>query len=192
MAKKLKAKPKSPDDIHAERIAARSRSFEAVGIHPDAAALANFDDVDANHAEREREDGARRKDAFLALRDGMAVGAYDAARRLEEDIALRFGEADRGHAGERVDCGAGSYGTTDAQIDAGLRVDAVLSRIGQRDEWLLTELIRPTVRRPNWRSTVAYVTGETNPVAQGAVVRFACVNLADAYSTLERKGRLAA
>jgi hypothetical protein len=186
-----KAKPKSPDQIMLEKIAARARSFEAVGLHPEAAALPAFADVDANHAERERADGARRVDAFLALRDKMQPGSYDAARRLEADIALRYGE-DKGERPERVDGGSSSFGCTDAQIDAGKRVDAVLARIGGRDAWLLVDLIRPTVNRGDWRAVVAYVTGESNPVAQGAVVRQACANLSAAYAGMEGKGRLAA
>jgi hypothetical protein len=187
-----KAKPKSPEQIALERVAKRARDLEAVGIHASAAALERQADIDVAHAEREREDGARRVDVFLALRDGMATGAYDAARRLEADIATRHGEADKGRSSERVDCSSNGFGSTDAMVQAGRDVDAVMARIGPRDGWLLKELIRPTVDRGHWRATVAYITGEENPVAQGAAVRSACDNLSAAYRLIDGRNRIAA
>lgn len=236
MSKRTKAKPpKSPEDIAEERRKSRERDFEAVNLPAGSACLSTFADVQVAHAQKDKIDSARRMDAFLALQDGMQTGAYDAARRLEADIAARHAEGDK-QAGERVDCGSGIAGITDRQVLAGSMVDAVLARVGPRDAWLLVELIRPTrtvirdasrrvaeteerryiatlgamagerragieaaadleakqLRGGSWRDVVAYVTGEDNPVAQGAAVRSACANLAAAYKLVDEQIRLAA
>jgi hypothetical protein len=211
MARKKPGKPKSPEEIAAERIAKRARDFDAVNIQPEAAALEAQDDIAVTHAERTKVDGARRMDAFEALKPEMAKknpGAYDAARRLERDMAIRMDEADRGQRMERVDCDAFRE-ALQRRIEAGERVDAVLAGVGERDAWLLQELIRPTlirrdiITRPDqgppitvslkgWRAIVAYVTGEDNPVAQAAAVRSACANLAASYRALDEKQRIAA
>jgi hypothetical protein len=192
VARKKTSKPKSPEDIAAERIARRERDFDAVNLQPEAARLVAYQDVTVAHAERAKVDGARRVDAFLALRDGMQPGAYDAARRLEKDMAIRAQENDKGRAMQRVD-NDGGRDVMDTVIQAGRRVDAVFARIGERDQWLLTELIQPAVERSGgWRGIVAHVTGEENPVAQGAAVRAACANLFHAYKALEQKQPLAA
>ncbi len=79
---------------------------------------------------------------------------------------------------------------TDAMIMAGVRVDAALAMIGDRDAFLLVELIAPSpatqLQAVTWRDVVAYVTGETHTHAQGAVVRMACANLAAAYNKILR------
>ena len=110
----------------------------------------------------------------------MTPGAYDAARRLEADMRQQRGEADRGRSVVRG--GEGPTDVTDARLAAGDRVRIALSRIGDRDALLLTELIYPSIPRETWRETASYVTGETNEVAQAAAVRSACANLACAYA----------
>jgi hypothetical protein len=74
-----------------------------------------------------------------------AKGAYDAARRLERDIITARGEHDQGRHLERVDNDqAGDR--TDAMVEASRRVDKILGRIGERDAYLLSELISPSVQ----------------------------------------------
>lgn len=191
MTKKRKPQ-KTAEQREAERVAKRARDLAAVNIPAELAALPSGDDIDVNHAERDRIDGARRVDAFLALRDGMATGSYDAARRLEKDVATRYAERGGGPMLERVDAGDRPLGPLDLMVDAGKRVDAILSRVGGRDAWLLIELIRPSLDRGGWRKTVAYITGEENPVAQAAAVRSACANLAAAYGQWDKGERRAA
>jgi hypothetical protein len=178
---KRKSKPKSPAEILAERSARRARDFEAVGLQPEAAGLPSSRQVEVRRAGRANALVARRLDAFDALRDGMDPGAYDAARRLEEDMRMRRGEVEKGRSLIRVDGRGDAPALLDRQLAAGRRVDAVLGRVGARDAWLLSELIYPPVERESWRETVRQVAGETHPHGQAAAVRAACANLAAAY-----------
>lgn len=190
MARKPKPR-KSAEERDAERLLARARDLDAVNVPPEAAALPSGADIEVTRSGQKREgqkaagDSARRLDAFSALKDGMAVGAYDAARRLEADILARLGIYDRSGAVQRVDKSAGL--TTDAMRAAGIMVDRVLGRLSARDGNLLHELIAPPFCRGSWRDHVRYITGEINAVAQGAVVRAVCVNLRDAYAEIEQR-----
>ncbi len=204
-------KPKTPEQIAAERLATRARNFEAVGLQPEAAGLAASDNIEII---REGEDHgskkaghnvAKRIDAFDALKDGMVPGAYSAARKLEEDIAKSRGEFDRGRSMFRVDEDK-IKDPIDKMATAVAEVKRALSFVGARDAWLLMELIRPTLACAEsgfhfsaptaedvaaggkqrealfgWRAIVAHITAETHTHAQGAVVRSACANLVTAY-----------
>lgn len=185
MSRRTKVKPKSPADIAAERLARRARDFAAVNLPPEAAALAAHNDVEVVHAERDKVDGARRVDAFHALRDGMQPGAYDAARRLEEDMHKRLGHSGEGASMERVDSGYNTPAHIIAMIFAGKVVDLIKARLPDRDVWLLSELIMPTMDRAGWRGVVAYITGEENPPVQGYIVRAACALLCEAYKEVD-------
>lgn len=189
MPRKARAKPKSPEQIAAEKrarlLAGRSADFAAVNLPSDGATLMQNTSVHVRRAGQRNLDTARRIDAFEALREGMPPGAYDAARRLERDITISRGEHDHGRPGERVqEDNETSKGRIDRMIDASKRVRKVLEKLSQRDQWLLTELITPTPGREQWRRAVAAITGERTPHGQAAAVRAACVNLRDAY---ERK-----
>jgi hypothetical protein len=198
MARRARAKPKSPDQILAERNQRRVPGFEAVSLQPEMAQLPRNLDIEVTRAgdkregRRVQEDSARRLDAFLALRDGMRPGAYDAARRMERDIMTRRGEGDRGKPTERVDGDEALKDHTDQMVDAGRRLDKLKDKLSDREWWLLHELIAPSIERDGWREIVAHITGEDQPNAQGAVVRSACANLAEAYDKLDRVVRKAA
>lgn len=183
-----KRKPKTPEQIAAERqakaLAQRVRDFEAVGLQPTSAALQANENVVVTREGAKTLETARRADAFDALRDGMMPGAYDAARRLERDMRIRRGEQDKGRPMGRVD-NERPLDRTDAAVQAGQRVDKVLGNIGERDAWLLSELIYPHFER-TWREVVYHITGETHAHAQGAAVRCACANLRYAYEAMER------
>lgn len=184
MSRKRKLKPKSPGEILAGRLARRARDFAAVGLSPSAAGLSANDAIEVWREDVRHVQGARRLDAFEALRDSLGPGAYDAARRLERDLSIRAGEHDRGRSMLRVDCDAGRD-RSDEMLAAGERVAAVLGRIGRRDGLLLTELIRPSpsvqLTCQGWRAVVAHITGEINDRGQAAIVRNVCANLAEAY-----------
>lgn len=188
MARKSKPKPKTPDQIQAEKLKARKRDFEAVNLPADAAELPNHQGVvitragEARDSQKVEDDTARRADAFDVLRKGFVTGGYDAVRRLERAMLRQHGEGDKGRNLERVDGSPGSeIHTILAKVDAGTEVAWVLRHTGDRDALLLGELLRPKTHRPTWRDHVAYVTGETHEHAQGAAVRAAVANLVPAY-----------
>lgn len=191
---KGRSRPKSAAELEALRIVKRAQDLEAVGLAPDAAVLETQADIEITRTAEKRdgrtvqENSARRLDAFEALKATMAPGCYDAARRLERDLLIRAGQADRGQPMMRVDGGPDpDHARALRMIAAGDRVDAVLGRLSERDVWLLTELIVGCPERREWRGSVAHITGEVNPNAQGAAVRAACVNLRDGYAAVERR-----
>lgn len=190
MAKRSKPKPQA--NREALRLAKRAQDLEAVNLPTDLAILTSGSDIEVTRQGDKRDgrkvdsDQARRLDAFAALKEGMAPGAYDAARRFERDVSVRRGENDRGRVLERVDS-SGQTDRIDAMIAAAERIEAVIDRLPPRDWWLLMELIAPRIERPSWRDTVGYITGEQTPHGQAAAVRSCCVNLRDAYAAIERK-----
>lgn len=194
---------KTPEQLDADRVVQRAQDLAAVGMQGEAAELANQADVEITRAGQKREgqkvsaDSARRLDAFAALKESMRrepyVGCFDAARRFERDLMLRRREGDAARSAERVDCdGQDAPLWFIRVVEAGIRIDAIKAALPRRDWWLLVELITPSQERPTWRSSVAYVTGEENYNAQGAAVRAACVNLRDAYETLDVGSKKAA
>lgn len=187
MSRRIK-KPKTPEAIAAEKAARqavqRAQDFGAVGLQPDASSLAANTNIEVNRQGQKTVLAARRQDAFDALRDGMAPGAYDAARKLEQDMRTRRGEQDRGRALSRVDYDRPGD-RTDAAVAAAVRIGAVLEKTGDRDAWLLVELIAPPMPDETWRATVYRITGEHNVYAQAAAVRSACANLRAAYEIVE-------
>jgi hypothetical protein len=131
-------------------------------------------------------------------------GQLKAVRRLEADIAEQMGQSWR--PGQRVTVDSCQFppgqNVSQMQIDAGERVNAMSRRIGPRCWWLLHSLIvRVDIGYPakregetreeqaaratqfDWRRVVSYCTGETNEQAQGARVRAAADNLAEAYGS---------
>jgi hypothetical protein len=179
-----RTKPKTPEQIAADKASARALAFAEVGMQAAASTLKANADIQAEAKTREHTARARRMDAFEHLKEGMGKGHYDAARRLERDITISRGEHDRGRSLDRVDNDKATD-RTDAMIAASKRVEHALARIGERDGWLLTQLIAPAIHvalsATTWRDVVSYITGEENPHAQAAVVRAACANLAAVY-----------
>lgn len=190
MAKR--AKPKSPEEILAEAAARRRQAFEAVNLSPEAADLLAHAEVqitragDRREGQTVKEDSARRLDAFSALKDGMAKGCYDAARKYERQLLIRRGEGDRGRPMERLDGKEPSRDRTDSMIEAAEWIEAVNAKLPPRDWWLLMELICPSRDLGGWRETVAYITGETHANSQGTAVRCMTVNLRDAIEAVEK------
>lgn len=192
-SRKTRIKPKSPEQIMLERMEKRALDLAAVNMPVSAAALDQHEDVEVTRAGARRDgktvkhDVARRMDAFQSLREGMAPGAFDAARRLERDVLTSMGQSDHGRHSDRVDCDPSAVNRTDLMIQAADRVSKVLKRVSARDGWLLREIIYPQREYRSWREIVAYITGETHTHAQGAAVRAACVNLRDAYDVRPRQ-----
>lgn len=211
MARRQRQKPSDPE---AARLARRVRALTDVGLQPEAAYLVAHSEVEVTRVAEERAGSngkkvshtvARRMDAFEALKEGMVHGAYDAARRYERDVIDGLCLGNRGRSMMRVDCDKrdGEYRFLEAADNA----EFVRGRLSPLDAFLLTELVVPSreydgwcpsfedgdgkIQRGapwyGWRAIVAYVTGELNKDAQGAVVRHACANLRDAYQDMERR-----
>jgi hypothetical protein len=197
MSRKRKAEPKTPEEIAADRQRKRELDFDAAGLQSTAAHLDRNADVEVTRSGGDREgrkvleDSARRLDAFASLKVGMTPGAYDAARRLERDMLTRAGLTDRGRSLIRVDQ-QGTKDHTDRAIDAARRVEGVAAKLSLRDWWLLSTLVNQEARFASWRDAVQHITGEDNANAQGAAVRAACGNLAEAYEKLDRVAKKAA
>lgn len=118
--------------------------------------------------------------------------SHHAVTRLSEAIAVNRGE-DGGDRGGVSGTGSREL-VNDRMMEAGRLVAAVMFRVGAADRALLMELIVPVIvsSAPNaWRITVARQTGEKDERAQGAVVRAAARNLAEAWSELDRMPRQA-
>lgn len=182
-----------PTDPEAVRLAKRSQALAAVGMQPEAAGLPQHDAVETTRMGEERETGnkkaghdvAKRVDAFLALRDGMEVGCYDACRRFEREVLESLKQADRGPRTERVDCDDGR----DKEfrfIASAVSVAKVRQRLAERDFWLLSELVSPSIEGETWRQTVGRITGEENWNVQGGIIRHVSVSLREAYDALDR------
>jgi hypothetical protein len=119
----------------------------------------------------------------------MDKGAYNAARRLERDIATSLDQHDRGRSLMRVD-NDNRGDRTDKIIEASRLIEGLKKLISEREWWLLYLLVQtPANQFQTWREVVYYVTGETDPNSQGAAVRLACGNLADAYDAFDRTQR---
>lgn len=166
----------------------RERDFRAVGLPNDASGLASNATVQVRRNGQRQTLSARRLDVFDMLRKELIIGAFDAVRRLETDLAIERGEHDRGRPDERVD-GYRPGDRTDDMLAAKARVIATRAAIGALDGALIIALLEAPLDR-DWRETVLKVTGERNPVAQATAVRMACANLALAYRL--RMGRRAA
>lgn len=192
MPRKKRQTPATPEQIAANAarsrrrlLAARDKEFAEVDL--DGSRLLQHANVNVRR-ERGNVRIIQRIDAFEALREGMPVGAYDAARRLERDITIRRGEHDHGRPGERVQ--GDEYAAlcrNDQIIAAAERVERVMKHLSPRDQSLLTELIVPVPGRDTWRAAVEHITGETAPHGQAAAVRAACVNLRDAYNVRHKR-----
>lgn len=185
MSRPKRKPPKSPDQIAAEKLEQRRKDFEAVNL-PDIAALQTADNVEVTRESQKHVLTARRADVFDLLKAGMAPGAYDAARRLEGDMRIRAGETERGNPMPKVDALPADIARALRMAAAGERVDRILKALPIRDGLILRCLIEPT-RDATWHASIERLTGETHVHAHAAVVRGVCLNLRDAYASMERR-----
>ena len=92
----------------------------------------------------------------------------------------------------RVDRSRQPEGFTVARQRAGERIDEVLVLAGPLTAGVIRALCEPDMalgQPADWRIVIATHAGERLPDAQGAILRFACENLAGAYAALDRRGR---
>ncbi len=197
MARKRKAaRPADPMAIARRRAAERlaERDPATWGVNEAALALATNAAVTARQSPPGRAPRVRRQDVFdrLLARGGLAQGALDAVRRLQDDIAvLHRTLAGGGDLSPRVDRSPDPQNFTDARRRAGERIEAALALAGPASARLLAALCESDMvlgRAADWRAVVARQTAERLPDAQGAVPRAACENLAGAYAMIDRKG----
>ena len=217
MARKRR-KQMTPQEIALQLAERRAADREAdrrleYGVNDEALALPANDEV---RVIRDKRKGgvqtAHRDDVFDRLL--RADGQMRAIRRLEQDIAEQHGEAHR--EGQRVHVDTSQYppgqNVNEAAIKAGRRVAAVKAKLGARCWMLLHDLLRRSevgfpandgltegeahrqrVERKDsnpfdWRRVVLHLTGEENEQAQGARIRAACTDLADAYADIDHAG----
>jgi hypothetical protein len=124
------------------------------------------------------------------LRQGSP--GLNAVNRLEEMIAASEGIRDgREDIGVRTGFGSREL-VNGAMLAASDNIAQVLALISKRDRDLLLRLIYQagirTSGTPTWNLIVWMVTGENNKNAQGAVVRMAAENLAEAFYWLDSTG----
>lgn len=141
--------------------------------------------------------------------DAFSQAHHNAARRLQDDIAILYGT----QGGNASTCAGGStpdplqaWLTEDFSIrrvlaavrlngrppspEGAQRVQGVLNLLDRWAARLLLALCIPEIvegRRVNWRDTVKRLTGERDAVAQGKLVRRACNALAGAYATIDNE-----
>lgn len=203
MSRKRKTtRPSDPVDIALRRAAEREKARVITqdparwGLNASALALKANEDVDARFNAGGGMVRARRQDVFDLFRGRgrLSLGAHDAVRRLQDDIAILHrtvsGASDYS---PRVDRTRSAASFTDTRHRAGLRIEAVLALAGPASARLLGALCEADVvlgRPGDWRVLVARETGETLADAQGAILRAACENLAGAYALIDR-GRAA-
>ncbi len=198
-SKRKSSRPTDPFEIARRRAEERERERrpENWGVDPQALNLPANAAVSLQADPRGRVRQARRQDVFdlFRARGSLDPASFEAVRRLQEAIAVLH----RTHASAidyspRVDRSRspGSFG--EARHRAGERIERVLSLTGPANARLLAALVEPDVvmgRAADWRTTVVRETGERLPDAQGARVRAACDNLAEAYAQLDRGRRRA-
>ena len=204
--RRRRTQPSAPRTIAAATLAPTLRNRDAEhatdknmdwGVNMEA--LRSQADVDVTPSKRLGQTGAQRKDVFRRMMEdtSLSTAGFDAARRLELDMAERRGSSGGG-TGEKVSGTGARDLVTQRMLDAGDRVEAALARVGRRDAAFLRELMEPRqvvdvpVPADRWKQVVAVMLGETNANAQGAALRSAVENLAWAYREIDNAPRHAA
>lgn len=122
-----KRKPKSPEQIQAEKLLRRAKDFDAVNLDPSAVVLPAYADVQIDRTGRKNVTRAWRSNVFRLLleRKSITLDHFTAAEKLCADWAEWKGlTGARDSMGEQVDGGKGSAElVTDGMIRAGRRVD---------------------------------------------------------------------
>lgn len=194
--------PSDPQAIMLKRARERAQEREdrkdpaKWGVDPSALSLPAQADVEGRLDQRGRVFHAYRSDVFDLLfgRKALSEAQHRAARRLEEDVAERAGLNGPEAGFQVIDCGSSPSwsraAVTSGMVEAGRRVDEILSLSGPSSSKLLMELVVPMVQRGTiiaWRGVVERVTKESREEVQSAMVRRACDDLAEAYKTFDAR-----
>lgn len=192
MPRRKHKRPSDPAEI-ARKIAEARRDPTKWGWNEEAFALPSAADVELDRASRQNEKRAQRFDIFARFyRDGsLERRGLEAVRRLQEDLAILHRTT--GVSGSGIIAPHAPEGEL-AMIDAGKRIEAARNATGGHSWAILMALCERdlTADIRDWRSLVESVTREHNVNAQGALVRAAAMNLADAYDAGVRAPRKAA
>lgn len=187
MAKRRK-KPTDPAEI-ARREAHNRRNPATWGVNSDALNLPANADVVSEGATRKNETRSQRFDVFSRFyRDGsLARAGLEAVRRLQDDLSTLH----------RTDGASGSGVIVPMKPDgelatvlAGQRIEAARKYTGAHSWAILMAICEAPIvsgRQVDWRFAVESVSRERQPNAQGALVRAAAMNLADAYGMVMRE-----
>ena len=195
-------RPSSPTEIARRRaldqqaaLAAEraiDRDPERWGVAVEALTLPANATVEVQTAPAGRVIRARRQDVFdlFLARGKLSAAAFNAVRRLQTDIAiLHRSVACAADYSPRVDRTRETDSFTDVRHRASVRVETVLSLTGPVSARLLGALCEADAAvggAGEWRALVARETGERLADAQGAALRAACENLAEAYRLIDR------
>ena len=137
---------------------------------------------------------ARRHDVFdlMVARGRLSQAAFDALRQLQNDVARLHAMAGGVSAyAERIDRSGLDQSTTDARRRSSERINAMLALAGPANARLLLAICESAAAlgpSMTWRALVERETGEHLADAQGAILRAACENLAEASAMLRRRG----
>jgi hypothetical protein len=194
--RRIRAAPADPLAMARLRAAERTQSREPAnwGLDREALLLPANAEIETRADAAGRTVRACRLDVFdlLFTRGRLSQGALDAVRRLQADLASLHAQAGGVAAyAERIDRGRSDCSLDERRLRAGRRIATVLARTGQASARLLAALCEAGAalgQGGDWRDLVQRETGERLADAQGAVLRAACENLAEAYAILDRRG----
>lgn len=198
--RKRTARPSDPIVIARRRAAERQAARDPAtwGLNAEALGLAANVSVTMSPPAPGAPRRIRRRDLFDGLQARGALGqrAVDAVRRLQADMAILHRTLSCADWSPRIDVSRNPAEPGEARLAAGRRIAAVLTRSGGASARLLDAVISAEAGLGpacHWRAAVEQVSGERLADAQGAILRMACANLADAYADLDRdRGRAAA
>jgi hypothetical protein len=191
-----RTRPADPLAIAQRRAAERTQSREPAswGLDREIFRLPANAEVEMRTDPAGRPVRARRLDVFdlLFTRGRLSQGALDAVRRLQADMASLHAQAGGVAAyAEHIDRSRSGCGLDERRLRAGRRAAKVRALTGSASARLLTLLCEAGAalgQGGDWRDLVRRETGERLADAQGAVLRAACENLAEAYAILDRRG----
>lgn len=191
--KKPKSRKVPMDPAEIARVAyERRRKPELWGTNDAALRLPSNADVQQIAETRTRTRRVFRFDCFETLK--LEPDQVAAVRRLQDDIAIRFGVD--GSAAKLSVQGGGSVDlVTQRSIDAARRVEAVLALTDPWHGELILALSEPTVtrgERANWHATVKRLLGLVDRGAQARAVRYAAEGLRRAWTEFDNGVRRAA
>ena len=184
-----RARPSDPSLTARRRALAREADRDPAnwGLNREALALPSQSGLEARADAAGRVCRARRIDPFERLLAG-AADSLAALRRLQSDLLLAQAKSGGvARYAERIDCGRPVEDPlVDARRRAFERTRQALTLAGPASARLLTALCEAP-ELATWRAVVERLSGERLADAQGAVVRAACANLAEAYARMDRR-----
>jgi len=121
-------------------------------------------------------------------RNNLTQAQHAAVRELQADMirAAGFGMGE-GDEYVVVDRQGDAAGAVDYMLEARSRVEDALQLVGPPSSRILSALLDPEAPAEDWRAIVTRVSGETNAMSQGTVLRQAAQALADVQGEIDRR-----